>query len=80
MESQRRLRWFGVIALAFGVCLSVGAAPLGGELSGLMRGYGLMLAASAGYMLTGLWLLGVGRARRRAPHRQPQPRRTSPQP
>ena len=59
-KSRRNLRAFGAGGLVVGLALVL-AAPLGGDLDGLMRGYGAMLAASAGYMLAGLWLLGLRR-------------------
>lgn len=59
-KSRRNLRAFGAAGLAIGSALALGA-PLGGDLDGLLRGYGLMLVASAGYMLAGLWVLGLRR-------------------
>ncbi|HEX5396139.1 MAG TPA: hypothetical protein VFX74_03515 [Candidatus Limnocylindria bacterium] len=63
-KTQRRLRWFGGVGLAAGLLLAL-AAPLGGaELAGMLRGYGVMLAGAALYLLAGQWLIGFSRERR----------------
>lgn len=54
--SRRGLRLFGLLGMAVGLGLIV-AAPLADDLTGLVRGYGTMLAGSAAYMLAGLSIL-----------------------
>ena len=61
-QRRRRLQSVGLLALGAGLVLAI-AAPLAGDLAGLLRGYSLMLAGSAAYLVIGLQLL----ARRRAP-------------
>jgi hypothetical protein len=61
-QRRRRLQFVGLLALGAGLVLAV-AAPLAGDLAGLLRGYSLMLAGSAAYLVIGLQFL----ARRRAP-------------
>lgn len=64
LKSQRRLRWFGGLGLAAGLVLVLGA-PIGGvELAGMLRGYGMMVAGAAVYLLAGQWLLRVTHGRR----------------
>lgn len=63
-KSRHALRRFGGLGLAAGVLLIVVAPLAGTEFAALLRGYGVMLALSATYLLSGLWLVGVGRARR----------------
>ncbi|HET8587532.1 MAG TPA: hypothetical protein VFM74_06605 [Candidatus Limnocylindria bacterium] len=55
--SQRRLQRIGVIGLAGGAILVATGGVFAGELSGLLRGYGLMLAGSAVYLVGGLRLV-----------------------
>lgn len=64
IKSQRRLRWFGGLGLAAGVVLVLGAPIGGGELAGMLSGYGTMLAGAAVYLLAGQWLVRVSRGRR----------------
>jgi hypothetical protein len=61
-QRRRRLQSVGLLALGAGLVLAI-AAPLAGDLAGLLRGYSLMLAGSAAYLVIGLQFL----ARRRAP-------------
>ncbi len=68
-NSSRGVRWFGGLGLASGALLSVAAPLAGTELADLLGGYGTMLALSAGYLLGGLWLLGLGHSRRVARER-----------
>jgi hypothetical protein len=60
-QRRRRLQLVGALALGTGLVLAI-AAPLAGDLAGLLRGYSLMLASSAAYLVVGLQFL----ARRRA--------------
>jgi hypothetical protein len=61
-QRRRRLQSVGLLALGAGLVVAI-AAPLAGDLAGLLRGYSLMLAGSAAYLVIGLQFL----ARRRAP-------------
>jgi len=60
------MRRYGSLGLGAGVLLIV-AAPLAGPgISDLVRGYGVLLALSAAYLLAGEWLLTLARSRRGA--------------
>ena len=53
MGHERLLGAVGVAGLAFGLLVMI-AGRLGGELEGLLSGYGSLVIASAAYMLIGL--------------------------
>lgn len=55
--SSRRLLRLGAFGLIGGLLLVAMATIYAGELSGMLRGYGLMLAGSAVYLLGGLRLV-----------------------
>ena len=55
-QRRRRLQLVGALALGTGLVLAI-AAPLAGDLAGLLRGYSLMLAGSAAYLVVGLQFL-----------------------
>jgi uncharacterized membrane protein (UPF0136 family) len=65
MTTRFGLLYAGWAGLAAGVVL-MAAGMLGGELAAMMRGYGLLLALSAGWLLAGLALRTMV-SRRRAP-------------
>jgi hypothetical protein len=60
--SSQRLQRFGVFGLFSGLLLVATATVFPGELSGMLRGYGLMLAASALYLLGGLRVIAWRRS------------------
>jgi hypothetical protein len=55
--SEHRLQRLGIVGLCAGLLLAATATVFAGELSGMLRGYGLMLAGSAVYLLGGLRLV-----------------------
>jgi hypothetical protein len=65
MHSSHLLRAFGWIGLAIGLGL-IAIGALGGDLADLERGYGVLVIATAGYLLAGLWLRDLVRGRRSA--------------
>lgn len=60
--SQRRLQRLGILGLAASMLLMASGVAFAGELSGLLSGYGLMLAGSALYLLVGVRLVAWRRA------------------
>ena len=65
MNNRFRLLHAGWAGLAAGLVL-MGLGQLGGELSAMIRGYGLLLALSAAWLLGGLAVRAM-LSRRRAP-------------
>lgn len=63
MHSHERIRRFGIIGLAGGL-VAIVIGPMAGGLGGLLVGYGVLVVATAGYLLIGLTVLDAAQRRR----------------
>jgi hypothetical protein len=60
--SRHHLHWLGIFGLSTGMLLIAIATIFVGELTTMLRGYGLLLVGSAVYLLGGLWFMAWRRA------------------
>jgi drug/metabolite transporter (DMT)-like permease len=60
--SRHHLHWLGIFGLVAGLLLVGIASIFVGELTAMLRGYGLLLTGSAVYLLGGLWFVAWRRA------------------